>query len=364
MFANTNRYAPRPSFPRRRPTWARLSEVSHTPRASRTGVSAVSARMPLFTPARILGATLLPLATFAAPPEIHVAADGSGDFRTVQAAIDAAPSGGAGRTVILVRRGIYRELITVPPEKVNLTLRGEDRAGVVIAAENNARLNPRRRELFSALADGFRLENLTLHNTTPKGGSQAEAIRVNADRVVLERCDFRSFQDTLRLDGRVYLRNCRVEGDVDFVWGSGTAWFERCHLRALHDGYLVQSRNGERRDGYLFHECRIEAAPGVGRFVLARIDPGRFPHSHVAFIRCTLGPGISPAGWTFDGPGADAPKHGIRFWEFGSLTPDGRLADISGRTAGSRQLSATEAGEHADLARFFASPQPWNPLAP
>jgi pectinesterase len=304
----------------------------------------------------------------AVPPsaarEIVVAADGTGEFRTVQAAVDAAPSRATERTVIIVRRGTYRELVTVPPEKTNLTLRGEDRAGVVIAAENNARLNPRRRELFSALADGFRLENLTLHNTTAKGGSQAEAIRVNADRVILDRCDFRSFQDTLRLDGRVYVRDCRIEGDVDFVWGGGTVWFERCHLRAVHDGYLVQSRNGEGHDGYLFHECRIDTAPGVGRFVLARIDPGRFPHSHVAFIRCTLGAGVSPVGWIFDGPGADASKAGLRFWEQGSVDTEGRPVEVSRRAAGSRQLSDLEAATHADLARFFALPQPWNPLLP
>ncbi|MFM9031926.1 MAG: pectinesterase family protein, partial [Opitutaceae bacterium] len=204
--------------------------------------------------------------------QLVVAADGSGDFRTVQAAVDASPANSSARTVILIRRGVYRESVTVPAEKTNLTLKGEDRAGVIIAAENNARLNPRRRELFSALGDGLRLETLTLHNTTLKGGTQAEAIRVNADRVILDRCDFRSFQDTLRLDGRVYVHNCRVEGDVDFVWGAGTVWFERCHLHALHNGYLVQSRNGADRDGYVFVDCRIDTAPGAERVLLARRD--------------------------------------------------------------------------------------------
>jgi len=296
--------------------------------------------------------------------EIVVAADGSGDFQTVQAAIDASPVRSSQRTVILIRRGAYRELVTVPPEKTNLTLRGEDRTGVVIAAENNARLNPRRRELFSALGDGLRLETLTLHNTTPKGGTQAEALRVNADRVVLDRCDFRSFQDTLRLDGRVHVRDCRVEGDVDFVWGAGTVWFERCHFHALNNGYLVQSRNGADREGYVFVDCRVDTAPHVERFVLARIDPGRFPHSHVAFIRCTLGPGVSPGGWIFDGPGANAPKDRIRFWEHGSVDPAGQPLDVSRRVAGSRQLNPEEAATHANLVRFFAGPESWNPLSP
>jgi pectin methylesterase-like acyl-CoA thioesterase len=331
--------------------------------ASRIALRSVSLSMP---PRFRLGlVTVFAMAATKTPArDFVVAADGSGDFRTVQAAVDAAPARSSARTVITLRRGLYRELVTVPEEKTNLTLRGEDRAGVIIAGENNARLNPRRRELFSALGDGLRLETLTLHNTTPKGGTQAEALRVNADRVVLDRCDFRSFQDTLRLDGRVYVRECRVEGDVDFIWGAGTVWFERCHLHALHNGYLVQSRNGADRDGYVFVDCRIDTAPHVERFVLARIDPGRFPHSHVAFIRCTLGPGVSPAGWIFDGPGEHAPKERIRFWEHGSLGADGRPLEVARRIAGSRQLTSAEANAHADLARFFGGPDSWNPLSP
>ena len=75
---------------------------------------------------------------------------------------------------------------------------------------------------------------------------------MRADRVVLDRCDFKSFQDTLRLDGRVYVRECRIEGDVDFIWGGGTIYFDRCDILALHDGYLVQSRNGAEKFGYVF----------------------------------------------------------------------------------------------------------------
>ncbi|MFM7749555.1 MAG: hypothetical protein ACKPB0_03955, partial [Opitutaceae bacterium] len=114
----------------------------------------------------------------------------------------------------------------------------------------------------------------------------------------------------------------------------------------------------------VFVDCRSDTAPGVERFVLARIDPGRFPHSHVAFIRCTLGPGVSPVGWIFDGPGAAAPKDGIRFWEHGSTGVDGRPVDMSLRVEGSRRLTSAEAAAHADLARFFGGSNPWNPLSP
>jgi len=294
--------------------------------------------------------------------DLVVAGDGSGDFTTVQAAIDAAPANAEKRTVILVKRGTYPELVVVPPEKKNLTLRGEDRKQTIIAATNNARLHPQRREMFSMSADGFRLENLTLHNTTPKGGSQAETLRVRADRVVLDHCDFVSFQDTLRLDGRVYVHECHIEGDVDFIWGAGTVYFDRCDILALHDGYLVQSRNGPDRLGYVFADCKIATAPApeLTHFVLARIDPGRFPASHVAFLNCALGPGVSPTGWVFDGPGAAAAKDRTRFWEFQSTDLAGKPLDVSQRIAGSRQLTPEEAAAQRDLAKVFDG---WNPAA-
>jgi pectin methylesterase-like acyl-CoA thioesterase len=290
--------------------------------------------------------------------DLVVAADGSGDFKTVQAAIDAVPTNAEARTTILVKKGTYEELLVVSADKKNLTLRGEDRKLTIIAATNNAKLNPRRREMVSMDADGFHLENLTLHNTTPKGGSQAETIRVRADRVVFEHCDFKSFQDTLRLDGRVYVRECYIEGDVDFIWGSGTVYFDHCEIFAVHEGYLVQSRNRADKPGYVFVNCKIDTAPNLTRFVLARIDPKVYPHSHVAFIDCALGACVTPGGWVFDGPGASAPKDQIRFEEFHSTDLAGKPLDISGRIAGSRQLTAAEAATERDVLKVFGD---WDP---
>ena len=290
--------------------------------------------------------------------DLVVAADGTGDFKTVQAAIDAAPANSDKRTVIYLRRGTYPEILVIPAEKKNLTLLGEDRHATVIAATNNARLNPSRRELVSAAADGLVLENLTLHNTTPKGGTQAETIHVFADRVILRDCDFKSFQDTLRLDGRVFVDNCYVEGDVDFVWGGGTVYFNRCELKALHDGYLVQSRNGADKPGYIFVDCRLTGVPDITRYVLARIDPGRFPFSHVAFIHCAMGEHILPAGWVFDAPDAAASKEHIRFEEFQSTDLAGQPLDVAQRIAGSRQLTVGEAARERDVVGIFGG---WDP---
>jgi len=304
---------------------------------------------------------LVLLAAFAFSPDVLgkdliVAADGSGDFKTIQAAVDAVPADSATRTTILVRKGTYAELVIVAREKKNLTLRGEDRKGTVIAAINNAALNPRRREMFSAEADDFILENLTLHNTTPKGGTQAEAIRVHAERVVMRHCDFKSFQDTLRLDGRVYVQDCYVEGDVDYVWGGGTVYFERCTFHSVYNGYLVQSRNGADALGYVFVDCRLTGTPNIERYVLARIEPVRFPHSHVAFIDCAMGPHILPVGWQLDkAPGASAPGPAphIRFLEYHSVDLAGKPLDVRGRLPASRQISADEAVDLRSVGRVL-----------
>lgn len=294
--------------------------------------------------------------------DLVVAADGSGDFKTIQSAVDAVPADSATRTTILVRRGTYAELVIVSREKKKLTLRGEDRQGTIIAATNNANLNPRRREMFSAEADDFILENITLHNTTAKGGSQAEAIRVKAERVILRGCDFKSLQDTLRLDGRVYVRDCYVEGDVDYVWGGGTVYFDRCTFHSVNNGYLVQSRNGAEVMGYVFVDCRLTGTPNIERFVLARIEPVRFPHSHVAFVDCAMGPHISPAGWLLDkvpGAAAPGPAPQIQFLEYHSVDLAGKPLDVSARMPASRRISAEEAARLRNIGNVLRG---WSPV--
>ncbi len=288
--------------------------------------------------------------------------DGSRDFCTVQGAIAFVPEGNTRRVVIELRAGTYHEMVNVPRGKDAITLRGEDRQRSEISYANNARFNSRVRSVVDVYASDFVLENLTIRNTTPRGGSQAEALRVRADRTRITRCDFFSLQDTLQLTGRVHVSDCLVEGDVDFVWGSGTVVFDRCELKALNPGYLVQSRNGADRLGYIFLDCRLTAAPGVARYILARIEPSRFPHSHVAFIDCAMGPHVTPVAWQFDAvPGANpplGPTDKIQFQEFHSTDLAGKPLDVSGRHPASRQLTPAEAARLRDLRNDFGE---WNP---
>lgn len=271
---------------------------------------------------------------------VTVAEDGTGDFASVQGAFDYVPANNTRPITILLRNGTYREMLLLR-NRPFVTLRGESRQGAIIAYANNANLNAGNSRCMVGIdSNDFTLENLTLRNLTPAGGSQAEALRTNSQRCLVRDVDFFSYQDTLFLTGRAYFANCLIEGDVDFIWGGGAAFFQRCEIRALRRGYNVQSRSDTGQRGYVFVDCTITAADGVTGHVLARTDTTTFPNCEVAYIDCTLSAHITPAGWTITGTGGTA---NLRFLEYRSRTPAGALVDTSSRAAGSRQLPATEA---------------------
>lgn len=305
-------------------------------------------------------ALLCAVGATAATPEasrLVVAADGTGDFRRVQEAVDAVSRRGPAPVTLFIRKGRYEELVRIPRARPNLRLVGEDRRGVVICSTNNDRLHPgvAARAVMVIEGDGCALEDLTVHNTTPYRGSQAEAVCVKADRCVFRRVDFRSFQDTLNLNGRLLAVDCLVEGDVDYIWGRGPAVFERCELRTLHDGYVVQARNAPDQPGFVFRDCQLTAAPEARRFVLARVDAGVFPGSHVAFIGCRMPAALKPEGWLVTGKATVGP----RFEEHGSMDADGRPLELSARRGG-RVLGAAEAAAlTAD--KVLAGADHWEP---
>ncbi len=288
---------------------------------------------------------------------VTVAEDGTGDFASVQGAFDFVPVNNARPITINVKSGTYREMLLLR-NRPFVTLRGEDRRATVIAYANNANLNAgNSRAMVGIDANDFTLENITLRNLTPPGGSQAEALRTNSQRCAVRNVDFSSYQDTLFLNGRVYLTNCYVEGDVDFIWGGGAVFFERCEIRALRRGFNVQSRSTSGQRGYVFVECTLTAPTGVTGHGLARTDTTTFAECEVAYIDCAMGGHIAPAGWTITGTGGTA---NLRFLEYRSRDLNGGALDVSQRVAGSRQLTAEEAAQLRSPAFVLGG---WEPLA-
>ncbi|NGN62990.1 hypothetical protein G5C51_03605 [Streptomyces sp. A7024] len=299
---------------------------------------------------------------------------GGGDFCTVQGAVDFVPQHNTQDVRIDVGPGTYREIVYVPQTKPHLSVRGSGAGRTVIGYPNNSVLNgdaamsdvparqsycPRRvlpqpdrfncwRAAFGVDADDFRLADATIHNTTPKGGSQAEAFRGNGDRIVLERVRVLSYQDSLRLQGRAFVTDSYVEGDVDFVWGTGGVFVQDSELKSLGTGYVSQIRNADDGPGNVFLRTRLTRAADVpdGSVLLGRID-SRFPGSQVVFLDSPMDAHIDAVGWGLTGFDCAAGER-LRFWEHGSTDLDGHALDVSGRLPCSRQLAAAEAAKWRD----------------
>lgn len=284
--------------------------------------------------------------------KLTVAADGSGDFCTVQGAVDFVPPGNTQPREIFIRNGVYQEIVCVT-NKNHLTFRGEDRKQTIIQYANNENFNYRGlkrniyRQTFGVDADDFHLENLTVHNTTRKGGAQAEALRVDGQRCVINNVDFYSFQDTLKLSGTVFVSNCYIEGDVDFIWGYGTCYFTNCEIKTVNSGACVtQIRNDQSHFGDVFVDCRLTKSAGVSNAILSRIEPNRFPYSHVAWINCAMDDHIRPVAWSLMRNTNSLAT--VRFWEYHTTDLTGKPLDVSKRADFSKQLTDSEAAQMRD----------------
>lgn len=279
---------------------------------------------------------------------LRVALDGAGPFCSVQGALDALPASNSAKAVLTIDSGLYHEIVHMRG-KNNVTLHGQDRKQTVILGTNNNDLNPNTatRSLvgFDALS-GLIVENLTIHNLTSQGGSQAEALRLQScDQCVVRNADILSLQDTLLWSGRVYADNCYIEGNVDYIWGTGVVYFNRCEIRTVgRSGVLVQSRNAAGAYGYVFVDSKLTADAAASSNNLARIDANAYPGSHVAYIDCQMS-NVSAVGWQITGGIATS---ALRFWEYQSKDAAGNALNVSGRLSGSSQISSDQAAMMRD----------------
>jgi len=316
----------------------------------------------------ITGTTAWRFSTAAAGPAnltaLAVALDGTAPFCTVQGALDALPSSNAAGASVTVATGTYHEIVHLRG-KSNVTIHGQDRKQTVIAGTNNNTQqmnNPdgastsNRALLGFDGTSGLTIENLTIHNLTPQGGSQAEALRMQScDKCVVRDADILSLQDTLLWSGRIYADNCLIAGNVDYVWGTGVAYFNACELRTVGgSGVIVQARNGAGAYGYVFVDSKLTADAASTGNMLARIDASAYPGSHVAYVNCQM-TGVAAAGWTIsNGPATAA----LRFWEYRSTDAAGNPLNVGGRAAGSTQISAAQAAMMRDPTVVLGGWQP------
>ena len=250
-----------------------------------------------------------------------VAADGSGDFATVQGAADFVPNANTNYTVINIRNGTYTEIVRLN-SKNNVTFRGQDRHQTVIAYANWNGINPSTstRPMFGVLGgNDVAIENLTLTNSTPNatGNNQAEALFVNtAKRFILYNADLDSYQDTLLVNqngDQAYVQDSHIQGNTDFIWGQGTLYVTNAEIMFMPyqsaQDYLTQARTPQFTNGFAFVNCRlIGANGGVSNCYLGRDAGGTsYPYGQVAYINCTMDTNtVVPAGWAL-GSGTSPP---------------------------------------------------------
>ena len=289
------------------------------------------------------------LCFFVAKGQIVVAADGSGDFKTVQQAVDHVPDNNNQPVVIYIKRGVYQEQIRVVAGKRYLTFRGEDARNTLLTYRLSAQKAGNTRLAFSTLinANDFRAENLTFENSFGTG-SQAVALFVDADRASFKNCRFLGWQDTLFVNGsQHYFKNCYIEGHVDFIFGTASAVFEDCTIHSKGQGYVTAHYrlSNEEDTGFVFLRCRLTGANTGNGVYLGR--PWR-PYARVVFIDCWLGSHIRAEGW--DNWRDPAREKTASFAEYHSKGPG---ANPSARVTWSRQLTAREAAEFS-RERFFS----------
>ncbi len=233
-----------------------------------------------------------------------VAKDGSGDFTTIQSAIEACKAFPYDRIRILIKNGVYHEKVFIPSWNTKISLIGESKDSTIISYDDYFnKINKGRNSTFytpTLLVQGndFYAANLTVENTSGPVG-QAVALSVEADRCSFFNCKFLGSQDTLYLAGendRQYFLDCYIEGTTDFIFGEATALFEKCTIKCKADSYITAASTPEGVSyGFVFKNCAIEAAPGVKNVYLGR--PWR-KYAKVVFINCKMGDFIKPTGWS------------------------------------------------------------------
>lgn len=308
------------------------------------------------------------------PADVVVAADGSGDFCTVQGAIDSVASNNTTPTTINIQNGVYTEIDRVNT-KNNITFIGQDRHQTIITYANNNNINgsSTTRPMFGvALANGITLENLTLTNSTPLGGSQAEALLANyAKQFVVLDCDLDSYQDTLLVNqsgDQAYIQDSYIQGNTDYIWGSGTLYVTNTILMDLtSQSHLTQPRTAQYTNGFAFVNCRIlGAGPGatncdLGRDAGSSGNTANYPYGQDAYINCTMDTNvIVPGGWILGSGSTQGPDTAnLRFWEYQSVDTNGVLVPTAGRVPWSVELDgATATNEVQNVTNWLYGWQP------
>ena len=288
-----------------------------------------------------------------------VSRDGTGDFRTLQEAVESARAFMDYTVTIYVKNGVYKEKVIVPSWVENIDIIGEDRDKTIITYDDHANINKMgtfRTYTVKVEGSDITFKNLTIENNAAQLG-QAVALHTEGDRLKFINCRILGNQDTIYTGAkftRLYFKDCYIDGTTDFIFGPSTALFEDCIIHSKRNSYVTAaSTPKEAKYGYVFKHCKLTAEPGVDKVYLGR--PWR-PYAYTLFIECELGKHIVPAGW--HNWGKQSNEETARYMEYKNT---GEGANVSERVAWSKQLTKKEA-EAVTVDAIFSTQSNWNPI--
>ncbi|NCD70990.1 pectinesterase family protein [Mucilaginibacter agri] len=307
------------------------------------------------------------------PTELTVAQDGSGNYQTIQEAVNSVRDLSQKQVVIHIRKGTYHEKLVIPSWKTRISLVGEDAQNTIIAnADFSGKLYPGVKDAFgkdkfstytsyTVLVQGndFTAENLTIQNTSGRVG-QAVALHIEGDRCIIKNCRLLGNQDTLYAAterSRQFYQGCYIEGTTDFIFGEATAVFDKCIVKSLSNSYVSAAATSPRQlFGFVFLRCKFIADTSAKRVYLGR--PWR-PYAKTVVIHCELGNHILAAGWDpWKGDSMFPDKELTTYYaEYGNT---GAGANTTGRVAWAKQLSSKEAKGYT-INNILAGADNWNP---
>ena len=276
--------------------------------------------------------------------DIVVSPDGHGDYMTVQEAVNAIPDYSHEQiTTVFIRKGVYKEEVTIPHSKFRVHFKGEDPETTLITFDKYARkfwpgrnfdMGTSGSATIYIHASYVTFENLAFENSAGEGKEIGQAVSVftDGDFLFFKNCRFLGNQDTLYTYGRYgknggikrnYFLDCYIEGTTDFIFGTSIAYFENCTIHSKKDSYVTAASTLEgQKYGYVFKNCKLTAAPGVTKCYLGR-PWGSF--AKTVFIGCELGGHIVPEGWQdWEKEGKPNTRKNSFYAEYGSTGPGAR----------------------------------------
>ncbi|KAF8401222.1 hypothetical protein HHK36_012151 [Tetracentron sinense] len=243
-------------------------------------------------------------------PNAVVAKDGSGQFKTIAAALAAYPKNHSGRYVIYVKAGIYNEHITVTKNQVNVFMYGDGSRRTIVTGRKNNRegVSTYQTASFSAVGSGFIANSMGFQNTAGPEGHQAVALRVQSDMSAFFNCRMDGYQDTLYAQThRQFYRNCVISGTVDFIFGDSAAVIQnslivvRKPMDNQQNTVTAHGRSDKRETtGLVIHNCHI--VPEQKLFPVRFKIPSYLgrpwkKYARTIIMESTLDDFIQPAGW-------------------------------------------------------------------